>query len=309
MGDLSQLRGDRQAFKERLSEVYPDKKPGAIPVDAGTLFKFANEMKVGDIVVYPSKHNRLVNIGEVVGTYEFDPKATDESGDRYETAHRRSVRWTHALPRTHFSQSALYEIGSFITLFQISKHASEFLAALQGRPPQHQGDAPDEALTTSTRVEEDTEDFVIRNLKGGMSAERFEHFVAHLLRCMGYQARVTPKVGDGGIDIIAHRDELGFEAPIIKVQCKQTENSIGRPDVQRLIGAVEHGQHALFVTLGGYSREAADLERTKSNLRLLDGSALTELIFAHYERFEPQWQALIPLKRQYVPNPAGIEDS
>src|SRR5690606_32220247 len=98
-------------------------------------------------------------------------------------------------------------------------------------------------------VEEDTEDFVIRNLKSGMSAERFEHFVAHLLKCMGYQARVTPKVGDGGIDIVAHRDELGFEPPIIKVQCKQTESSIGRPDVQRLIGAVEHGQHALFVTL------------------------------------------------------------
>lgn len=305
MGDLSKLSPDRQAFKTKLAEVYPDKKPGAIPVDAGTLYKFTYDMKPGDYVVYPSKHDRQINIGEVTGPYQFNPRGTDETGDQYETSHRRSVRWLKCLPRTAFSQSALYEIGSFITLFQISTHKDEFLAALSGDMSDADEGFVEQAAATSEQVEESTEDFVIRRLKSAMSAERFEHFVAHLLRCMGYQARVTPKTGDGGIDIIAHRDELGFEPPIIKVQCKQIVSSIGRPDVQRLIGAVEHGQFALFVTLGSYTREASDLERTKANLRLLDGSALVELIFAHYDSFEPQWQAVIPLKRRYIPGPSS----
>ena len=53
MGDLAALKPDRDAFKARVVEVYPEKKPGAIPNNAGQLFRFVHEMKVGDIVVYP----------------------------------------------------------------------------------------------------------------------------------------------------------------------------------------------------------------------------------------------------------------
>lgn len=44
-----------------------------------------------------------------------------------------------------------------------------------------------------------------------------------LLRAMGYRTTVTQKSGDGGVDVIASRDPLGIEPPIIKVQCS------GRP--------------------------------------------------------------------------------
>ena len=54
MGDLAALKPDRDAFKARVAEVYPEKKPGAIPNNAGQLFRFAHEMKPGDIVAYPS---------------------------------------------------------------------------------------------------------------------------------------------------------------------------------------------------------------------------------------------------------------
>ena len=118
---------------------------------------------------------------------------------------------------------------------------------------------------------------------------------------MGYHARVTQASSDGGIDIIAHRDELGFEPPIIKVQCKQMLGTIGRPDVQQLHGAIERGEHGLFVTLGTYSPDARTFERTKPNLRLIDGEALIGLIYAHYHKFEPRYQMLIPLKQSYIP--------
>ena len=34
MGDLNLLTDDRESYKSKLAEVYPEKKPGAIPVDA-----------------------------------------------------------------------------------------------------------------------------------------------------------------------------------------------------------------------------------------------------------------------------------
>ncbi|MHC2584909.1 putative Mrr-cat superfamily restriction endonuclease [Bradyrhizobium diazoefficiens] len=49
VGDLSKLQANREAFKQAVAAAYPDAKPGAIPVVAGTLFKFANEMQKGDL--------------------------------------------------------------------------------------------------------------------------------------------------------------------------------------------------------------------------------------------------------------------
>ena len=121
---------------------------------------------------------------------------------------------------------------------------------------------------------------------------------------MGYFARVTTHSGDGGVDIIAHKDELGFEPPIIKVQCKQTLATIGGPTVQRLLGAIQPEEHALFVTLGDYSSDAIRIERGKSNLRLIDGTDLVQLVFNNYEQLEPQFKSLLPLKRSYVPSAA-----
>ena len=135
-----------------------------------------------------------------------------------------------------------------------------------------------------------------------LTPEQFEQFVAELLRSMGYYARVTSFSGDGGVDIIAHRDELGFEPPIIKVQCKQVLTTIGGPLVQQLLGAIQSGEHALFVTLGDYSSDAIRIERGKSNLRLIGGTDLVQLIFNNYERFEPRFKSLLPLKRSYTPS-------
>jgi restriction system protein len=73
LGDLNALPAQRDAFKEVFARAYPADKAGAVPVKAGILFRFAKEMKVGDMVVYPSKKDRLVNIGVVDGDYSFAP--------------------------------------------------------------------------------------------------------------------------------------------------------------------------------------------------------------------------------------------
>ncbi|MFC3631720.1 restriction endonuclease [Paracoccus angustae] len=123
LGDLRQYP-DREALKAALLQYYPDKKAGSRPVDAGILYRFTYEMKAGDIVVYPSKHDRMVNIGRFTGA--FDHVADDP--DDY--PNRRQVSWLGHFPRNDFSQSALNEIGAYITIFLIQGSAGEFLAKI-----------------------------------------------------------------------------------------------------------------------------------------------------------------------------------
>jgi restriction system protein len=293
--DLNALPASRDAFKAAFTAAYPTEKPGAVPVKAGVLFRFSKEINVGDMVIYPSKSDKLVNIGVIDGDYTFLPSVNPDY------PHRRAVKWKVHAPRAQFSQQALYEIGSAITLFQVTNNAEEFLAALEGKPFEAADVDATSAVETAVQAEESAEDFVIKRLKNNLTAEQFEHFVAELLRCMGYHARVTSFGGDGGVDIIAHKDQLGFEPPIIKVQCKQTLSTIGAPAVQQLLGAIQNNEHALFITLGLYTPDAIRIERGKSNLRLISGSDLVQLIFDNYEQFEPPVKTLLPLKKSYTP--------
>jgi predicted Mrr-cat superfamily restriction endonuclease len=73
---VARLRShNREAWPQGpLRECYPDRKEGYFPVAGGQLFRFVHEVKTGDYAVYPSKQDRNVRIGEIVGPYEFDPK-------------------------------------------------------------------------------------------------------------------------------------------------------------------------------------------------------------------------------------------
>jgi restriction system protein len=298
LGDLTPLPPDREAFKARYGQIFVGAKARTIQVSGGQVFRFIHELATGDILVFPCKADRRIHIGRVVGEYEYCP---DKSAIY---PNRRPVQWLASIEREAFSQEALYEAGSFLTLFRISNYADEFLAALTGRPEaliQDAGESREVAASLAEQFEESTEDFIIRQLKSAQTPYEFEHFVAHLLQCMGYYARATKASGDGGIDVIAHRDELGFEPPLIKVQCKQSLGTNDRPDVQKLYGAIEKEEKGLFVTLGSFSAGARTFEQGKSNLRLVDGKELVELIFTHYDRFSPRYRALLPLKRTYSP--------
>jgi restriction system protein len=283
LGDLRLIPADREAFKTGLAQSRRDAKQGAIPVHAGILYRFVHEMQAGDIVVYPSKHDRMINIGRLTGEGAYIP----DDGDEY--PNRRGVRWLGSFPRTDFSQSALNEIGSAVTLFRVRRHADEFLGKIGvssqagltiPAPDPVEEPADDDAATVaaSRQAEETTGDFVIRRIMSALSGYDFEVVVAHLLECMGYTARVTQRSGDGGVDIIAHMDALGFQPPIVKVQCKRITGQVSRPEVDQLLGTLGEGEYGLFVCLGSFSRGAVELERNRAKLRLIDGEQFVELV-------------------------------
>lgn len=310
LGDIFDLPGDREVYKAAIQRAYPEKKPGAIPVDAGTLYRFAHEIQAGDLIVYPSKHNRMVNIGRATGKKWH--QAGSGTGDDI-LPNFIGVDWLGRFPRSDFSQTALNEIGSFITLFRVREHSAQFETkidpTMSRRSAEVEREAEEESVpddlaaqNASQLAVENTQDFVVRRIVAGLSGYEFEHLTAHLMECLGYTARVSEKSGDGGVDVIAHTDELGFQPPIIKIQCKRQTGQIGEPEVSQLLGTLGDGEYALFVTLGSYTRQARMRERNTPRLRLLDGEEFVQLILEHYPQLSPRYRTMIPLKQIYVPD-------
>ena len=294
-GNLGVLPADREAFKTKVLDCFPDKKPGAIPNNAGQLYRFVHEMKPDDLVVYPSKRDRQIHIGRILGGYKYDPEL--ESG----YPNLRSVEWLKVVPRTHFTQGALYEIGSAMSLFQVKNYADEFLAIVEGKPLVETVTKDATVGLVAEEIEETTSDFILKQLSMELKGHPLAEFIAHLLQKMGYRTRLSPEGPDGGIDIIAHKDELGFEPPIIKVQVKSKDGSVGDPDTSALYGKVGVGEYGLLVALGTFTKQAQTFARSKANLRLIDGPELVKLIFQHYEELDSRYKGLLPLKRVYVP--------
>lgn len=305
IGDLAIIGPDRDKLKAAVSSAYPEAKPGAIPVWAGVLLRFGFEMAVGDLVVAPQKRDSTISLGRITGDCFYHPQATVHR-------HRRTVEWIETgIARPEFSQKALYEIGSSLTLFRVKTHASEFLNRVNGvvggggeskASPTSMDVAVEwaEEEPSAEKIDRFTRDFIAKALHDNVSHEDFEHFVADVLRGLGYQARVTQYSNDGGVDVIAHRDPLGLEPPLLKVQCKHSLAKPASSDVQQLTGALSHGELGLFVTLGSYSKDAIALERNRHDLRLVNGEELVDMVLQVYPTLPQRWKSLLPLTQMYV---------
>lgn len=290
----------RNDFKEKYRETYPGKSKQHIATCAGQLFRFTHEVQKGDLVVFPSRENREVYIGEIKGDYQFRPEVDNGYPNQ------RKVTWMKTIPRTYFSQGALYEMGSAMSLFQIRNYADEVIAALEGIEIETSSDDDTIALVAED-IENQTRDFILKQLERNLKGIPLEDFIVHLLITMGYRARLTKK-NEPSVDIIAHKDKLGFEPPMIKVQVKSAPGKIGDKDVSALYGKVDNNEFGLLITLGEFTSAAWSFAMGKSNLRLIEGVELVDLIIEHYDDFNSRYKGIIPLKEVYIPQAIDIDE-
>lgn len=121
---------------------------------------------------------------------------------------------------------------------------------------------------------------VLARVKSG-SPQFFERLVVELLLKMGYggdraeAGKALGGVGDEGIDGIISEDRLGLD--MIYIQAKRWEGTVGRPEIQKFVGAL-HGKRArkgVFITTGSFSSDARDyVSRIDPRVVLIDGREL-----------------------------------
>ena len=295
IGNLREIPANRDDFKKKYVQVYPDASKGAVATCAGMLYRFCHEVQMGDYVVYPSKSDRMINIGEITGDYEFVP-------DAHEYVQQRNVMWLKHIPRTSFSQGALYEIGSALSFFAVKNYADEFLSALDKGFKKHaaSNDEDDTVGATAEDIIESTKDFILKELSRNLKGYALEEFVADLLRAMGYRTTVSPQGGDSGIDITAYKDEL---PPRILMQVKSQDSDIKETTIQSLKGAMREGDYGLFVTLSNYTKNAQKYLESTPIIRGINGTELVDLILKYYEDLDIKYKKMIPLKMVYIPVP------
>ena len=149
-------------------------------------------------------------------------------------------------------------------------------------------ETPEEQLQDAyERLRDDLASRLLENI-AEMSPTFFEKVVLDLMLAMGYggsrdeSGSLTNSGADEGIDGIINEDQLGLDT--IYLQAKRWQNTVGRPEIHKFVGAL-HGRRArkgVFLTTSTFSRDAVEYADTiETKVVLIDGRRLAELMIKH----------------------------
>ena len=134
-----------------------------------------------------------------------------------------------------------------------------------------------------------------------------QDLVASLLEAMGYHVNwVSPRGKDAGLDIVAYTDPLGTKPPRMKVQVKRRKDTIGVEELRSFLALINEDDVGIFVTTGGFSKDATDLARHQERRRitLIDQQRLVDLWIEYQDKVALDKRDALPLKPIYFLAPA-----
>src|SRR5260370_11913850 len=147
---------------------------------------------------------------------------------------------------------------------------------------------PEESLENGYQaIRRTLEDEILAKIKTN-TPEFFEQLVIDLLLKMGYggskkeAGKAIGKTGDGGIDGIINEDALGLD--VIYIQAKCWEYTVGRPEIQKFVGALQghRARKGVFITTSNFSKDAREYTSViDCKVILVDGLQLASLMFQH----------------------------
>jgi restriction system protein len=279
---------------------WPDWSNGAVMNSASQLVRFRDELAVGDRVLTYDSSKRIYQIGRIVGAYRHDKNAISP----YENV--RDVAWERQLDRDSLSLRTRNILGSTLTLFRVPENAVEEMdSVLKGHvssPSPARATEPDEDESSVLDGYRNEAFEIIKDRVNRLAWDDMQELVAGLLRAMGYKTRVSKPGPDRGVDIMASPDGFGFEPPRIMVEVKHKNASVGAPDVRSFLAARHKDDKGLYVSTGGFSKEARyEADRADIPTMLMDIDDLVKALFRHYEKLDIDTQKLLPLKKIYWP--------
>lgn len=144
---------------------------------------------------------------------------------------------------------------------------------------------PEEVLENTCKQLRKTLAAEVLSLVKSCSPAFFERLVLDLMLKMGYggaigsESKISGRPGDEGIDGVIREDRLGLD--LIYLQAKRWSTPVGRPEIQKFVGALAgHGvKKGVFITTSSFTQEAKDyLPKTDVRVVLVDGEQLAELM-------------------------------
>jgi restriction system protein len=293
--DLSDVASEED-LRRLYDQHYPEETPRTTGIGAGMVAKFRFGMKKGDSVISYNPGTREYLWGTIVGDYAYKP------GTVGDLPHVRQVEWQQdRISRDDLSKEVRNKLTVFQTITQPSEQVyQELRRILDGEKPD--AEDVDVAGEDAAREQEEMAHELIKDRLSSLAWDEMQDLVAAILRAMGYKTRVSPAGPDKGKDIVASPDGLGLEEPRIKVEVKHRKQPMGAQDVRSFLGGLHASDRGLYVSTGGFSKEAEyEAERASIPLTLVDLDILAELLVQHYEKLDTEGRALMPLVRIYWP--------
>ncbi|MGY5320206.1 restriction endonuclease [Vreelandella aquamarina] len=300
LGDL-QGYGSIAKLRQAYIEHHGNAKPGRTGNAVAMIHKFCDVIQQGDTIITYSPELREYLVGTDQGQYEF--LSTDNQVEDY--AQIRRVKWEGKVSRDVLTQSTRNSLGSTLALFSLSDPIiNEMRAALEGKQPvlaQEPEEVEADLVQLSEHIRAQSHE-LIKDRILQLTPEDMEHFAAAILRAMGYRTKVSPRGPDRGVDVEASPDGLGLTKPHIKVEIKHRSGSMGSTVLRSFITVVRSGQNGIFVSTGGFTREARyEAERAPNPITLVDLDDLASLAVENYPNFDTEDRALLPLMHVYWP--------
>ena len=150
-------------------------------------------------------------------------------------------------------------------------------------------------------LEETGQDQIAKLISAKFKGHGLARLVNAILKAQGYTTYLSPARYRCRNRYLAGAQTLGFSAPRICVQVKSQDSPVGRPEVDQLIGAMDHvkADAALFVAWGGFKQEFTKKSSASRffRVRLWSQKDLLEHLFANYDRLDEDLRAELPLKR------------
>lgn len=276
LNDLDIAGAARQEVRDMVDAIYADSSQQARAMITGQVHRFGSVMQTGD----------------------------DEHDSRYS----RPVIWRTVASRDKLADTSKNSLGTIATLSQIGDDVFADLTAAAGTSddsPSAPAQAADNETTDDDETRRITANEGIEKIKDrivALSWEDMESLVAGLLRAMGYRTALTSKGGDQGRDVIASSDGLGLTSPRIIVEVKHRGNPMGAPAVRLFIGGLHDSDKGLYVSTGGFTKEALyEAERARVPVTLLNLDQFARVFVDNYETTDLETSALLPLTRIYWP--------
>lgn len=309
--DVSEITANvpDEEFKNRIINRYPGPKPGSSVSGANQVIRFFKAVAIGDAVATYAVDNRLYHIGIIQSDAKRSAIPAGDGAEQTEYEYARVVKWLCQVPRDGLTAGTRSSLSGLMTLFRLSTEASKELRShcLEDGDADHAADSivmpldePDAGAILedySVKAEQFVEDQIAK-----LDWSQVQELVAGILRAMNYKAKVSPPGPDRGVDVFASPDGLGLTEPRIFVEVKHRQGQTGPAQVRSFLGGRKTGDRCLYVSTGGFSREARyEAERSSIPLTLINMSDLRELLIDHYESLDSATRALVPLKRVYLP--------
>lgn len=257
-----------------------------------------------------SIHEVLDNLAQVFSLSEQEVNELLPSGKQ--TTFYNRVGWA----RTYLAKSGLLEMPrrSFYKITERGctvldtpptridmKYLEQFPEYIEfrereGTRRRAQNDDNEDIQQTESKTPEEMLEYAYQEIRDNLAQEVlvfvkksspsfFERLVVELLVNMGYggsrrdAARAVGQTGDEGIDGIIDEDKLGLDA--IYVQAKRWESVVGRPEIQKFVGALmgKRARKGIFITTSSFTNDAVNyVSNIDFKIVLIDGKRLAEFM-------------------------------